>query len=112
MASMIVACVFFAAGCGGGVETKGDDSVYKAAENGDIGKITAAIRNGFNANTPDDDGMTLLHHAALGGKADIVESLTADYGADASLQDKQGRTALDLAVESGDAETIRILEQE
>lgn len=106
-----IACVVFIVGCGSGVETKGEGSVYKAAEAGDLGTITAAMQKGFQANTPDENGMTILHHAAQAGQAEVIELLTADFGASATVKDKEGRTPLDLAQQNGDAQAIELLTQ-
>jgi ankyrin repeat protein len=61
------------------------------------------IANGANVNAQSDDKFTALHfvcnggdNACAGGKASIVE-LLLKAGADASLKDEYGRTALDLA---------------
>jgi hypothetical protein len=43
-------------------------------------------------------GSTLLHQAAQAGKLDVVRAL-AEGGAKLDAQDRQGRTALDLAAE-------------
>jgi len=67
------------------------------------------MQKGFKANTPDENGMTMLHHAAQAGQADVIELLTADYGANVLAQDKEGRTPLDLAQQNGDARTIELL---
>lgn len=111
MALAVVASVIVAVGCGGGVETKGEGSVYVAAESGDLGTITAAVQKGFDVNTPDDNGMTLLHHAAQAGQADVVEYLTSDVAGNVTAKDKEGRTPLDLAQQNGDAQTIELLTQ-
>ena len=111
MGLAVTACVVFVTGCGGGVETKGEGSVYSAAETGDLGTITAAVQKGFNVNTPDDNGMTLLHHAAQAGQADVVEYLTSDVAGNVTAKDKEGRTPLDLAQQNGDAQTIELLAQ-
>lgn len=109
---IVVACALLAAACGGKVQTTGEQSVYKAAETGDLGTITAAMQKGFNVNTADENGMTMLHHAAQAGQADVIELLTADYGANVNAQDKAGNTPLALAQQNGDARTIELLAQE
>jgi ankyrin repeat protein len=108
--ALVTVAVFAFSGCSK-VATKGEDSIYNAAASGDLAQITSATQNGFDINTPDENGMTLLHHAAKAGKKDVVEMLTGDYNANTSLQDKSGKTAFDLAVESGDQGTIQALQE-
>lgn len=50
-----------------------------------------------NARTMRNKGRTALHHAAVGGRVELVTVLLA-AGADRSLHDQEGRTAYDLAV--------------
>jgi serine/threonine protein kinase len=62
-----------------------------------------------NLTTP-DDGNTSLHVAAMAGNAELVQ-LLLKMGADARMGNLEGTTPLHCAVDSGDIETIRLLEQ-
>ncbi|MCC6696528.1 MAG: ankyrin repeat domain-containing protein [Candidatus Hydrogenedentes bacterium] len=103
--------VIGAVGCGG-VPTSGGASIYSAAESGDMGALREMLRKGFDVNTPDDSGMTLLHHAAAGNQPDVIEMLMNDYPAKADVVDKEGRTALDVAVSMGNEDAAVALESE
>ncbi|NIM15438.1 MAG: hypothetical protein GTO45_25970 [Candidatus Aminicenantes bacterium] len=59
--------------------------------------IELFLDRGIPINTPINDlGRTLLHKAAIMGKAKVVNVLIAK-GADINIKDKQGKTSLDLA---------------
>ncbi len=79
------------------VETTGEASIYKIAETGTPESLRAELVKGFDINRADENGMTILHHAALGDNADVIEMLTEEYQANATIKDNQGRTPLDLA---------------
>jgi ankyrin repeat protein len=55
-------------------------------------------------------GWTPLHGAAHSGDRELVELLLA-RGADPDAKHQEGKTALDLARESGHAEVVAILER-
>ena len=109
-AALVLAAIG-AAGCGG-VPTSGEKSIYAAAEAGDMGALREMLREGFDVNTPDESGMTLLHHAAAGNQPDIIEMLVNEYPAKAGATDKEGRTALDVAVSMGNEDAAAALEGE
>lgn len=98
-------------GCGSGVETEGENSIYAAAELGDVGGIRDALQYGFDVNEPDANGMTLLHHAAAANQAEVVEMLTNDFAASVTAMDSQGRTPLAVAQAAGSQEAMSILSQ-
>lgn len=110
-AGLMAVLVFGAIACNR-VSTTGAGSIYASAEQGDVEALRGALRQGYQVNTPDEDGMTLLHHAAAGNQPDVVEMLLNDYAANVNAQDSQGRTPLDVARENGSQEVVRILEQE
>lgn len=108
---VLVPFIFAAIGCGG-VPTSGGASIYAAAEAGDVGALREMLRKGFDVNIPDELGMTLLHHAAAGNQPDVIEMLLNDYPAKADVVDKEGRTALDVAVSMGNEDAAVALESE
>ena len=57
------------------------------------------------------EGLTPLHIAAIWGRKEAL-NLLLEHGADATIPDVDGRTALDWArEESGDACSIKLLEE-
>lgn len=69
------------------------EDLFSLANRGDTNVLAAATHTG-NVNTPDKWGWTPLIHAASAGHYDACV-LLLDKGADASLRDKKGFTALD-----------------
>ena len=69
------------------------------------------IGAGANLNATQARGYTPLHYAALNGLDQVVRSLIA-HGADASVRDHKGKTAYELAIESGKASTAILLKAE
>jgi ankyrin repeat protein len=55
-------------------------------------------------------GLTALHGAAIGKKSDAIKRLL-EAGADVTLEDKTGKTALDIAEQSKDAASIQLLRE-
>jgi hypothetical protein len=74
-------------------------------ENKDIVKL---LLNKANPNIADKDGFTPLHYAVLTGKQNLV-TLIIEKGADPSIKNKYGHTALDLATEAELPEIIEML---
>lgn len=113
--SVLAAAVFVGvalAGCGGGsAPTTGDESIYLAAYNGDSAKVSAYLHGGFDVNRPDENGRTLLHHAAAGNRLNVMEILTEEFQARVNVADHDGRTPLDLAREANAQDAIRYLEE-
>lgn len=109
---VLQAVVLGAAGCGSGVETEGQGSIYSLAAQGDIGKVRQGIESGFDVNTPDAQGKTLFHHAVEGNQHALVEVLIVNYRADGFIPDKQGVTAVDAAIQLGNPEVIEVLRNE
>lgn len=80
----------------------GPDDVRTLAANGDLEALRALQPSQEQCNTPDEYGFTALHLATDRGHVEVVRYLLQS-GADASIQDSEGATALD---------TARILENE
>ena len=110
LAAILVATVL--CGCGPDVATEGKDSIYEAAFNGDSGAVNAGLRSGFDVNTQDKDGKTLLHYAAIGNQVEVIESLTEDFGARLNIKDNDGNTALDDARAAGAMDAVWYIEEQ
>jgi ankyrin repeat protein len=67
------------------------------------------IARGAPVDRPDNRGWTALHYACSRGVAPDLVQLLLDRGADPSARDAEGRTALDLARESGKAKLVDLL---
>jgi ankyrin repeat protein len=97
----MTACIAIAAaGCGEKAPTEGEDSIYLAAARGDMDSVGGYIRGGFKVNTPDEEGMTVMHHAAKGGHVYLLEMLLEEFSADPFVQDNQGRTPMQVALDN------------
>ncbi|XP_016055268.1 PREDICTED: ankyrin repeat domain-containing protein 55 [Miniopterus natalensis] len=89
-------------------QQKGDSSeevdlslVYQAASNGDVGALTALIREDPSVlESCDSEGCTPLMHAVSGRQVDTVK-LLLKMGASVNTQDARGRTSLCLAAYLG-----------
>ncbi|MBI3119972.1 MAG: ankyrin repeat domain-containing protein [Candidatus Hydrogenedentes bacterium] len=109
------ACAILAlglAGCGPGVETKGEESIYMMAARGEVGLVREGLVGGFDVNTPDAEGRTLLHYAVAGEQPETVEYLIAQYRANPRVPDMDGNTAVDLAQEIGNQEVLEVFYSE
>ncbi len=88
----------------------GGTPLHDAALAGSAEVITVLIKRGAKIDAADRDaGATPLMLAASMGRAKAVETLL-NSGADANRKDRFGRTALDRARETGDGNTIQLLE--
>jgi hypothetical protein len=69
------------------------------------------VKRGANVNARTrDEGQTALHIAAVMDKMQAVEALVA-LGADLSLKDAKGRTALAAAEGAGVADVVALLKR-
>ncbi|KAI9105426.1 ankyrin repeat-containing domain protein [Phlyctochytrium arcticum] len=88
----------------------GNTALHMAAANGQIEVVKFLIP----PMTPGDinqinlDGSTALHWAALNGKLDCVELLLS-CGAEATLQNELGRSAVTVAEQQGHMDVVNIL---
>ncbi len=70
--------------------------IFQAALDGNYIVIEKALKDGFKANTMDENKRTLLMLASYNGHEDIVKKLL-DSGADVNLTDNMDRTTLMFA---------------
>lgn len=89
---------------------KYDERLLKAAETGDIEKLTATLKKGANPTKLDPEGHSAFHVAA--GKG-FINSLNVflDNGVDVKAVDAAGKTALHLAAAGGHSVCVQSLLQ-
>jgi ankyrin repeat protein len=88
---------------------EGATALHDAALAGKAGVAEALLNHGAEINARDGDSeATALHRAASWGRRDMIELLVA-RGADRTLKDKNGKTALDLAVANGQNDVLPVL---
>ena len=93
-----------------GRDPYGVTALMLAVAGGDEDMATTLIENGAPVNARTDVGTTaLMYAAAVCGQASMVQFLL-DRGADASVENAHGWTALALAQEFGHDEVVAILE--
>ncbi|KAK5998846.1 hypothetical protein PT974_01230 [Cladobotryum mycophilum] len=63
----------------------------------------------FDANTQDEDGMTVLHHAVESGNLETVRAFSTN-GTNTTLKNNNSETVMDTAVRKNDAKKVAILE--
>ena len=69
------------------------------------------IENGANVNAKDEDGDTALAYAAIrGAPANVIKQLL-NAGADVSIKNNHGKTAIMLAKEQGKNQILELLKQ-
>ncbi len=107
----ILLSVLLLSGASAGVWAQADATaqILEAARNGDASQVRALIEaDPMLLGERDGDGLTPLHHAALGGHSVIAE-LLLDRGADISAVDAQNRTPLHHAAFEGHAACVTLL---
>jgi ankyrin repeat protein len=90
----------------------GQTALHLAAERGNVNIVTILLQKGADVTVQCDDGQTVLHRAAWGGsKAVMMELLSERTGHTGFLDliDKDGRTALHIAAEKGNASLVELL---
>jgi len=89
-------------------EFHGASTLFYAIESGDLTSFRATLEVAGDVNAQDPDGWTALGWAAAGGQSDFVMELLR-AGADPTIKDKEGKSALDRAQESGADEAVTLL---
>lgn len=85
------------------------DSVWVAAENGDIDRVEALVSSGADHSTPGPDGSAPLWVAARGGHDDVVGYLLRCGVAPDQARPDDNATALLVASQGGHADVVKTL---
>jgi len=79
---------------------KDEDTIEGASKGDPLDAMKLFVQAGADVNVTNDLGFTAVHYAAQGGRNKLVEFLAAN-GAKLDLQNKAGKTPLDLAMVPG-----------
>lgn len=82
-----------------------DGELCRLAAEGNVRGVKMILSEQHDINCHDYDGRTPLHLAALNGFSDVVR-LLLDFGANSSLEDADGKTAADLALEANHSDVL------
>ncbi len=85
--------------------------LHFAAEPGNIQIMTMLLGAGADVNSTDNDGVTALMLLAQNGKTDAALKLLGNAEIDISIQDNEGRRAIDYATSAGLRELVKALSQ-
>lgn len=82
-------------------DKKGYTPLHRAASIGSITIIKQLLNlaKGVNVNAKDNDGWTSLHHALAEGHADAAIFLVEEGGADTTIENDEGETPIQVAVD-------------
>lgn len=84
-------------------------ALHRSAADGRVDTVKEAVeKNPQLVKSRDASGYTALHHAAIGGHADVVQVLL-DSGADINARGSGGETPLLLAAAKGNLEVVELL---
>lgn len=91
-------------------DLEGGTLLHLACDTADIGMLELLLQYGANINATDSRGQTPLHRCILRGKA-MFAKLLLTRGADPRAVNREGKTSLELALESNfaDSEVLAIL---
>lgn len=83
---------------------------HQAVCEGDVTKVKFLLKyaRGIQIDRPNKNGLTALQQSCLDGKLELVNFLL-EKGADLSLVDSEGKTALHFAALGGDLSTVSLL---
>lgn len=87
----------------------GHTALHIAIQFGNIDLIKYLIKNNANVNIQDIEGMTPLHSTTANGAYPEIIQILLSQGADRTLMNNNGKTALDIAKEMGNKKMITIL---
>ena len=90
------------------MEQQPEGDILNAVQSGDIATVKKYLDEGVPVDLTDEEGWSLLHHAAALGQV-VVINLLREKGCCVDLIDNEGRTPLHYAATIGDIETIRLL---
>ena len=90
------------------MEQKPKGDILDAVQSGDIATVKKFLDEGVPVDLTDEEGWSLLHHAAALGQVEVI-NLLREKGCRVDLIDNEGRTPLHHAAINGDIETIRLL---
>ena len=82
--------------------------IYDAIQSGDVYAVEEYLHAGVPVNSMDEEGWSLLHHAAACGHVEVVLVLVK-YGCCIEVSDSSGRTPLHYAVANGLVACVRVL---
>ena len=86
--------------------------LHKACEKGFKNTAKLLIGNNASPNLMDYRGCTPLHQAVISKRTEVVEILVQSKKCNLSIRNKNGKTALDLALEDSQFEIVKILSNE
>jgi ankyrin repeat protein len=86
------------------------ETLYEAAGDGDVAKVSALLDGGADVNARTRSGSYALNNAAVENETDVIRILL-DRGADPNVQNSQGDTPLICATKyaGGKAATVKML---
>lgn len=86
-------------------EATTDELLLNAITHDDVEAVSALIKNGVSADSPDDRGTIPLHYAVSRSNVDIIRLLIT-HGSNINTADKWGMTPLHIAASSGNGRVV------
>ena len=90
------------------MEQQPEGDILDAVQSGDIATVKKFLDEGVLVDLTDEEGWSLLHHAAALSQIDVI-NLLREKGCRVDLIDNEGRTPLHYAATNGNIEAIRLL---